>query len=82
MQKQQALHEAGLDRLPQRSDFTAAEVMCIKAQLGAFPRALEAAGLKPSDPEAAQKKLEKRIAAKRRRTAAKINDQQKGEGLS
>lgn len=71
------LHSRGLNRLPQRSDFTEAEIVQIKAHLGAFPRALEAAGLKPRDPAAAERKQAKRIAQKRRRTAAKIRQQEK-----
>ena len=83
LRKQQELLESGTERLPQRSDFTAPEIVQIKAQLGAFPRALEAAGIKsPRDPDSAQKKQEKRIAAKRRRTAAKNRKQCKGEEVS
>jgi hypothetical protein len=53
--------------------------MFIKAHLGAFPRALEASGLKPPrDPAHAQRQQEKRIRAKRNRTAAKIHRQNAG----
>ena len=45
--KQSELIEAGEARYPRRSDFTEAEVVAIKAHLGPWPRALEAAGLKP-----------------------------------
>ena len=79
LQKQKSLLESGTDRLPQRSDFSETEVVFIKSQLGAFPRALEAAGLKPCDPDAAEKKLKKRIAARRRRTAEKVRKKQQGE---
>ena len=79
LQKQQCLRERGEERLPQRSDFSEAEIVLIKARLGAFPRALEAAGLKPCDPDVAEKKLKKRIAAKRRHTAEKIRKKQQGE---
>ncbi len=34
-------------RYPKRSDFTEREVVAIKAFLGPWPRALEAAGVKP-----------------------------------
>lgn len=37
--------------LPTKSDFTAEEVCAIKAFLGPWPRALEAAGLKSPGPE-------------------------------
>lgn len=45
--KHSELAASGEERLPQRSDFTAEEVVAIKAFLGPWPRALEAAGLKP-----------------------------------
>ena len=77
-EKQAALRSSGIDRLPQRRDFSDAEIMYIKAHLGAFPRALEAAGLKPRDPAHSQKQLEKRIRAKRNRTAAKRSRQNAG----
>ena len=74
--KHAALEAQGLERLPQRSDFSAEEIVPIKAHLGPFPRALEAAGLKPPrDDGFADRKLQKRIAAKRKRTAAKIEKQ-------
>ena len=69
--KQSQLREAGLDRYPQRSDFSESEVVAIKAFLGPWPRALEAAGIKPArDGDRAARNREKRIRAKRRRTAA------------
>ena len=45
VEKQEALKLMGLSRYPQRSDFEAEEVCAIKAFLGPWPRALEAAGL-------------------------------------
>ncbi|MGM9597425.1 MAG: hypothetical protein ACI3XO_06410 [Eubacteriales bacterium] len=75
-----ALRSAGEERYPQRRDFTDAEVCAIKAQLGPWPRALEAAGLKPvRDDDRPQRNLEKRIRAKRRRTEAR-KKQSKDEG--
>ncbi|MBE6849902.1 MAG: hypothetical protein E7502_08415 [Ruminococcus sp.] len=41
------LQENGESRYPKRSDFTEREVVAIKAFLGPWPRALEAAGIKP-----------------------------------
>ena len=41
------LQSKGLTRYPQRSDFEPEEVVAIKAFLGPWPRALEAAGVKP-----------------------------------
>ena len=67
--KSRDLRSAGEERYPQRRDFTDAEVCAIKAQLGPWPRALEAAGLKPvRDDDRPQRNLEKRIRAKQRRT--------------
>lgn len=73
---QKSLHDSGLLRYPQRSDFSEEEVVQIKAYLGPWPRALEAAGIKPPRDDAhTARRQEKRIAAKRRRTAAKIAKQ-------
>ena len=65
------LCEQGLSRYPQRSDFEEREVVAIKAFLGPWPRALEAAGIKPPrEDDRAQKNKEKRIRAKRAKIAA------------
>lgn len=70
--KHSALLAENISRYPQRSDFEESEVAAIKAFLGPWPRALEAAGIKPPrDDGYAEAKLKKRIAAKRRLTAAK-----------
>ena len=59
-------------RYPRRSDFTDREVEAIKAHLGPWPRALEAAGLKPPRPfDRIERNREKRAAAKRRRREEK-----------
>ena len=71
--KYRELQAEGLSRYPQRSDFEDREVMAIKAFLGPWPRALEAAGIKPprSDEDAIkQRSKEKRIRAKQNRIAA------------
>ena len=52
------------DRYPKRSDFSDGQVRDIKAALGPWPRALEAAGLKEANPEKAEKRVQKRIRAK------------------
>ena len=77
---QKKLHAEGLDRLPQRSDYPPEQLVQIKAHLGPMPRALEAAGLKvPRDAEAfAEQKRAKRIAAKRRKTEAKLANRKDG----
>ena len=61
---------SGEKRFPKRSDFSEKEVVAIKAFLGPWPRALELAGIKePRDDDKAKKMKEKRILAKRRKTA-------------
>lgn len=69
--KYKELEAEGLSRYPQRSDFEDHEVVAIKAFLGPWPRALEAAGIKPPrDDDRQQKNKEKRARAKRARIAA------------
>lgn len=71
-EKHHALQNSGEKRFPQRSDFSEREIVAIKAFLGPWPRALEAAEIKPPrDDGKRERELEKRIRAKRRRTAAK-----------
>lgn len=70
--KHEALTAAGVTRYPARADFDADEVVAIKAFLGPWPRALEAAGIKtPRDDGRAERTLQKRIRAKRARTLQK-----------
>lgn len=70
--KKKRLEEAGEDRFPQRSDFSDEEVCAVKAFLGPWPRALEAAGIKEvRNDDRKRLNSEKRIRAKRRRTEAK-----------
>ena len=72
------LKAEGLSRYPQRSDFEEREVVAIKAFLGPWPRALEAAGVKPPrKDDRSQKNQEKRIRAKRARTAARKEAERK-----
>ena len=47
-EKYEELQRLGMDRYPQRSDFSEADVVAIKAFLGPWPRALELAGIKPT----------------------------------
>ena len=71
-EKQATLAAAGETRFPQRSDFDEHEVVAIKAHLGPWPRALEAAGLKELRAnDRLEKNREKRIRAKRRHTEAR-----------
>ena len=63
----------GSERFPKRSDFTEREVVAIKAFLGPWPRALEAAGIKePRDDGHAEKNKQKHIRSKKLRTEAKL----------
>ena len=69
--KYQELQKEGLSRYPQRSDFEDREVVAIKAFLGPWPRALEAAGIKPPrEDDSIQRNKEKRIRAKQNRISA------------
>ena len=71
-----ALLARGENRYPQRDDFSPEQVVAIKAFLGPWPRALEAAGIKPPrDPAFREKQLQKRIAQRRRATQCKIDKQ-------
>ena len=68
--KYKELQAEGISRYPQRSDFEDREVVAIKAFLGPWPRALEAAGIKPPrDDDRPQRNKEKRIRAKQARIA-------------
>lgn len=68
------LTEHGDKRYPKRSDFSEQAVVAIKAFLGPWPRALEAAGVKPPrDGDRKQKNREKRAKAKRARREALKN---------
>ena len=64
-EKAAELEKSREHRLPKRSDFSDLEVMMIKSYFGPFPRALEAAGVKQKRQGVEQKRLEKRIRAKR-----------------
>ena len=81
--KYKELKTEGLSRYPQRSDFEDREVVAIKAFLGPWPRALEAAGIKPPrDDDRPQRNKEKRARAKRTRIAAlkKLERERKKNG--
>ena len=70
-EKYHALQEEGEGRYPKRSDFTEREVVAIKAYLGPWPRALEAADIKLArNDDRLERNSEKRIRANRRRNAA------------
>lgn len=81
VEKQEKLRASGELRLPKRSDFEEAEVVAIKAFLGPWPRALEAAGLKEArNGDRIEKNREKRARAARARRLAEKN--KKGNDLS
>lgn len=58
-EKYSVLSEKGENRYPKRSDFTEREVVAVKAFLGPWPRALEAAGIKPPRPEKNKKRSQR-----------------------
>lgn len=65
-----------LARLPQRADFEPEELSFIKAKLGPWPRALEAAGLKEqTGKSAAEKSREKRARTKKNIRRARRSEQ-------
>lgn len=67
-EKHEFLRSSGLRRYPKRSDFSEREVVAVKAFFGPWPRALEAAGIKPArSDDRLRKNREKRIRAKRAR---------------
>lgn len=68
----------GFNRYPKRADFREEEVVAIKAFFGPWPRALEAAGIKPKrNGDRLEKNRLKRIAAKRRRNAERKEKKKK-----
>ena len=70
-EKYTELQTQGLSRYPKRSDFEDREVTAIKAFLGPWPRALEAAEIKPPrNDDRKERNKQKRIRAKRARIAA------------
>ena len=76
-EKYEELQSKGLTRYPQRSDFEEREVVAIKAFLGPWPRALEAAGVKPPrEDDRAERNKAKRIRSKQARINA-INQTKK-----
>lgn len=78
-EKQKELENAGETRYPARKDFTNGEVNAIKAFLGPWPRALEAAGIKEKDPERLEKKKQRRINKKRKKTQRMIEKNKSAE---
>ena len=82
-EKYKELQSQSIERYPQRSDFSDREVVAIKAFLGPWPRALEAAGIKPPrDDDRPLRNKEKRARAKRTRIAAlkKLERERKKNG--
>ena len=78
IQEYDRLQAAGEHRYPRRDDFTDRQVVAIKAFLGPWPRALEAAGIKPPrEVDRKEQNREKRIQAKRKRIAA-LKEEQAG----
>lgn len=77
-EKYALLQQKGECRYPKRSDFSEREVVAIKAFLGPWPRALEAAGIKPPRADDCKaRSREKRIRAKRNRNALRREEKRK-----
>lgn len=71
-EKHDSLIAEGQSRYPQRGDFDIEQVVAIKAHLGPWPHALEAAGIKPPRSEdPLQRAREKHIRAKRKHNKIK-----------
>ena len=70
--KYEELQAQGRTDYPKRADFSEKEVIVIKSYFGPWPRALEAAGIKPVNEELLEKKKQKKIARKRKKTQRKI----------
>ena len=82
--KHAALLAAGIERYPRRADFSEEQVVAIKAHLGPWPRALEAAGIKPprdANGERAERLRQRRIRQKKQRRAQKQTDTQSDPSL-
>ena len=70
--KYEELKAQGRSDYPKRADFSEKEVIVIKSYFGPWPRALEAAGIKPVNEELLEKKKQKKIARKRKKTQRRI----------
>lgn len=74
-----------LGRFPKKSDFDEQTVSMIKSLFGPWPRALEAAGVKPPSYERLEKHRQKRIRARQNRIRYRkehpknISDETKGK---
>ena len=75
--KYEELKAQGCSDFPKRADFSENDVVAIKSFLGPWPRALEAAGIKPVNEALMEKKLQKKIAMKRKKTQRKIEARKK-----
>ncbi len=70
--KYEELKAQGRTDFPKRADFSENEVIAIKSNLGPWPRALEEAGVKPVNEALLEKKKQKMIERKRKKTQRKI----------
>ena len=75
--KYEELKAQGCSDFPKRADFSENDVVAIKSFLGPWPRALEAAGIKPVNEALMEKKRQKKIAMKRKKTQRKIEAKRK-----
>lgn len=70
--KYEELKAQGRGDFPKRADFSENEVIAIKSHLGPWPRALEAAGVKLVNEALMEKKKQKMIERKRKKTQRKL----------
>ena len=71
-QKYEELKSQGKSEYPKRADFSEKEVIMIKSYFGPWPRALEAAGVKPVNEALLEKKKQNKIDRKRKKAQRKI----------
>ena len=64
------MNQVQINRLPKKSDFEPYEISFIKSMLGPWPRALEAAGLKP----VSKHYIEKKVRNKQRNARKRMRD--------
>ena len=76
-EKYEELKAQGRTDYPKRADFSENEVIAIKSHFGPWPRALEAAGVKPVNEALMEKKKQKKLARKRKKTQSKIEAKKK-----
>ena len=64
--KYEEIRSQGRSDFPKRSDFSENEVIAVKSFFGPWPRAREAAGIKPVNKERIEKKKQKKFTRRRK----------------